>query len=110
MVCEQVRVVGMQSQAAPMEVLLLLLGTTPTAHPPRWLLLLQPPMTLASSVDKQAIGHVIAQVSAIFARVVLQCMLSCMLQFLCTVTVRRDIAQASCCPYKAVNIHIAGCI
>ena len=53
-----------------MEVLLLVI--TPTAHPPRWVLQeQQPPMMLASSVDKQAIGHVIAQVGN-SARVVSQ--------------------------------------
>lgn len=109
MVCEQVRVVGMQSQAAPMEVLLLDLGTIPTAHLPRWLLLLQPPTMLASNVDKQVIGRVIAQVSTL-AHAVLQCILSWVLQFLCTVTVRRDMAQASFRLYRAVHIHIARCI
>ena len=72
MACEQVGVVGMQSQAQvvqPMEVLLL--AITPTAHPPRWVLQeQQPPPMPASSVDKQDIGHVIAQVST-FAHVVL---------------------------------------
>lgn len=63
--CKQVGVVvGMQSQpqvVQPMEVLLL--AITPTAHPPRWVLQeQQPPMMLASSVDKQAIGREIAQV------------------------------------------------
>lgn len=98
MVCEQARVVGMQSQVQLMEVLLQ--GTTPTAHPPRWLLLLQPPTTLASNVDKQGIGHVIAQVSA-FARVVLRCLLFCMLYLL----VRRD-----CCTGPGIYTRLPTCI
>ena len=69
---EQVGVLGTQSQAQvaqPME--LLLLAITLTAHPPKWVLQeQQPPVMLASSVDKQAIGHVIAQVS-IFTHAVL---------------------------------------
>ena len=64
---------GMQNQpqvVQPVEGLLL--AITPTAHPPRWVLQeQQPPMMLASSVDKQAIGREIVQVGT-FAHVVLQ--------------------------------------
>ena len=79
MACEQVEVVDMQGQAQVVLLMeLLFLAITLTAHPPRWVLEeQQPPLMLASNVDKQVIGLVIAQVSTL-AHVVLLCMfISC---------------------------------
>lgn len=73
MACQQVEVVGLQGQAQavpPTEAQLpmgaLLPATTATARLPRWELEeQQPPQMLASSVERQAIGPVTAQVSVL---------------------------------------------